>query len=58
MVDNLETPTAFKNIIEPIRSAIDFRELFIWSPSAEDAYIKEVFRTMKYDDVINLQFTR
>lgn len=57
VVDNAETFHSFKKTIEPVNSAIDFRELFVWSTSTEDAYIREVSRIMEYDDVINLQFT-
>ncbi|GJJ10529.1 hypothetical protein Clacol_004755 [Clathrus columnatus] len=57
VVNNSGKKGAFKELLKPVKSAIDFRELFIWSTSVQDTYIKEVAKTMAHDETINLQFT-
>lgn len=59
VVDNTSGPQEFQMQMDNVRSATDFRELFIWDEHAkEQMEVEQMEKTLHHDEVINLQFTR
>ncbi|KAL5514338.1 hypothetical protein ACEPAG_2426 [Sanghuangporus baumii] len=58
VVDNTSGSDEFRNLLQDIRCAVDFREIFEWHEStAERRAVEELERMATNNDVINLQFT-
>ena len=59
VVDNIGDYSLFKQEIEGVKPAIDFREVLVWrEDGAEKKRVEELMAGLDREEVINMQFTR